>query len=39
VNAWHIAEIEAGLAEADAGDFASDEEVKATLARLCGSAG
>ena len=39
VNAWHVAEIEAGLAEADAGDFASDEEVRAVFARLCKSAG
>jgi RHH-type rel operon transcriptional repressor/antitoxin RelB len=31
-NEWQIAEIEAGLREADAGDFASDKEM-AALAR------
>lgn len=31
-NEWQIAEIEAALSEADAGDFASDDEV-AGLAR------
>lgn len=31
---WQIEEIQKGIAEADAGDFASDEEVKATFARL-----
>jgi predicted transcriptional regulator len=31
---WQIKEIQKGIAEADAGDFASDEEVKATFARL-----
>ena len=30
---WQIAEIEAGLAEADRGDFASPEEVSAVLAK------
>ena len=30
---WQIKEIEAGLREADAGDFASDEEVKAVIQR------
>lgn len=29
---WHRAEIEAGLREADAGDFASAEEVEAAFA-------
>jgi RHH-type rel operon transcriptional repressor/antitoxin RelB len=29
VNEWQIQEIHAALAEADAGDFASDAEVKA----------
>lgn len=29
VNEWQIQEIHAALAEADAGDFASDEDVKA----------
>jgi RHH-type rel operon transcriptional repressor/antitoxin RelB len=28
VNEWQIAEIKKGLAEADAGDFATDEEVQ-----------
>ncbi len=28
-NAWQIAEIQAALKEADAGDFASDEDVAA----------
>jgi predicted transcriptional regulator len=31
---WQIEEIQKGIAEADAGDFASDEEVKGTFARL-----
>ena len=31
---WQLEEIQKGIAEADAGDFASDEEVKATFARL-----
>jgi predicted transcriptional regulator len=30
---WQIAEIEAGLAEADAGDFATAEEVAAVAAK------
>lgn len=30
---WQIKEIEAGLREADAGDFASDEEVKTVIQR------
>lgn len=28
---WQIAEIEQGLKEADAGDFASDEEMETTF--------
>jgi predicted transcriptional regulator len=28
LNAWQIAKIEEGVAAADAGDFASDEEMK-----------
>ncbi|MGF9691572.1 hypothetical protein AAIH46_02035 [Rhizobium sp. 0TCS1.26] len=28
---WQVAEIEAAVAEADRGDFATDEEVKAVL--------
>ncbi|GCL39676.1 ribbon-helix-helix protein, CopG family [Sphaerospermopsis sp. FACHB-1094] len=31
---WQIEEIQKGITEADAGDFASDEEVKGTFARL-----
>ncbi|HLO86120.1 MAG TPA: CopG family transcriptional regulator [Nostocaceae cyanobacterium] len=34
MHQWQIEEILKGIAEADAGDFASDEEVKATFARL-----
>jgi RHH-type rel operon transcriptional repressor/antitoxin RelB len=34
VNEWQIAEIKKGLAEADAGDFATDEEVRQTIRRL-----
>jgi len=30
---WQIAEIEAGLAESDRGDFASAEEIAAVLAK------
>lgn len=30
---WQIREIEAGLREADAGEFASDEEVEAIFAK------
>lgn len=33
LNEWQVAEIRAALAEADAGDFASDEEVDAVAAR------
>jgi predicted transcriptional regulator len=31
---WQLEEIQKGIAEADVGDFASDEEVKATFAKL-----
>ena len=34
VNEWQINEIKKGLAEADAGDFASDEEMRQTIRRL-----
>jgi predicted transcriptional regulator len=34
MHQWQIEEIEKGIAEADAGDFASDEEVKAIFTRL-----
>ncbi|MRG56076.1 Predicted transcriptional regulator [Phyllobacterium sp. YR620] len=30
---WQLAEIESGLAEADRGEFASDEDIAATLAK------
>lgn len=33
VQRWHIAHIEEGLRQAEAGDFASDEEVEAAFAR------
>ena len=29
INAWQVAKIKAALVEADAGDFASDEDVQA----------
>jgi predicted transcriptional regulator len=31
VNEWQIGEIKKGIAEADAGDFASDEQVQKTI--------
>lgn len=31
VNEWQIDEIKKGIAEADAGDFASDEQVQKTI--------
>jgi RHH-type rel operon transcriptional repressor/antitoxin RelB len=31
VNEWQISEIKKGLAEADAGDFATDEEVQQVM--------
>jgi len=34
-EAWQVAEINAALAEADARDFATDEEVRQTMARWC----
>ncbi len=34
VNEWQINEIKKGLAEADAGDFATDEEMEQTIRRL-----
>jgi RHH-type rel operon transcriptional repressor/antitoxin RelB len=34
VNEWQINEIKKGLAEADAGDFATDEEMQQTIGRL-----
>jgi predicted transcriptional regulator len=32
-NAWQIARIEEGIAEADRGDFATDDEVEAVFSR------
>lgn len=32
-EAWQLAEIEAGLAEAERGDFASDEQVASVVAK------
>jgi predicted transcriptional regulator len=37
-EAWQLAEIGAGLAEAEAGDFASGAELEATLAQYKGKA-
>jgi predicted transcriptional regulator len=37
IDAWHRAEIEAGLAEAERGDFASDAEVAAVFDRWASS--
>ncbi len=34
VNEWQINEIKKGLAEADAGEFATDEEMQQTIRRL-----
>lgn len=34
VNEWQINEIKKGIAEADAGDFATDEEMQQTIRRL-----
>jgi len=34
VNEWQISEIKKGIAEADAGDFASDEDMRQTIRRL-----
>jgi RHH-type rel operon transcriptional repressor/antitoxin RelB len=34
VNEWQISEIKKGLAEADAGDFATEEEVQQTIRKL-----
>lgn len=33
LNAWQIARIKDGIAEADRGEFASDEEVEAVFAK------
>ncbi|MGA9527822.1 MAG: CopG family ribbon-helix-helix protein [Terriglobales bacterium] len=34
VNEWQVSEIKKGLLEADAGKFATDEEVQKTIRRL-----
>ena len=34
VNEWQISEIKKGLAEADAGDFATEAEMRQTIKRL-----
>jgi predicted transcriptional regulator len=34
LHQWQIEEIQQGIAEAEAGDFASDEDVDAVFARL-----
>jgi RHH-type transcriptional regulator, rel operon repressor / antitoxin RelB len=34
VNEWQVAEIKKGLAEADAGDFVSEQEMQQTIKRL-----
>jgi predicted transcriptional regulator len=34
IHHWQIEEIHKGIAEADAGDFASEEEVQAVFTRL-----
>lgn len=34
MHQWQIEEIQKGIAEADAGDFANDDEVKETFTRL-----
>ena len=34
VNEWQIAEIKKGLAEADAGDFVTDQDMQQTIRRL-----
>ena len=38
-EAWQIAEIQKAVAEADAGDFATDEEVDAVLRKWSNDAG
>jgi predicted transcriptional regulator len=35
-NSWFLKEVELGVADADAGDFATDSEVEETFARLTG---
>jgi predicted transcriptional regulator len=38
LNEWQIKEIKEGIKEADAGDFASDEEVRKTFGKWTGNA-
>lgn len=38
VQEWQVAQIEAGIHEADAGDFASDAEVAAVIDKWTGDA-
>ena len=35
-QAWQIAEVKAGIAEADRGEFASDQEMQAIFAKYAG---
>lgn len=39
LNEWQIKEIKAALKEADAGDFASEEELQAVMRKWRGGAG
>ena len=39
LNEWQIEEIKKGLREADAGDFATDEEMEQTIAQWVRHAG
>ena len=39
LNEWQIGEIKAAIKEADAGDFASEEEIQATMKRWRRGAG
>jgi len=39
LNEWQIEEIKKGLREADAGDFATDEEMEQTIAKWVRRAG
>ena len=39
LNEWQVQEVRAALAEADAGDFADDDEVRAVVARWGVNAG
>jgi predicted transcriptional regulator len=34
IDHWQMAEIQSGIAEAEAGNFATEDEVQAVLARL-----